>query len=96
MADLPDAGWSVAKFVRRGFPIRWRRERWIDSRPGGIDGEHVLDVGKDEFLVLLLVVETDLDQEIEVLVAGIFGDQIEHRVVDVFAIRDDFVHRRAC
>ena len=41
------------------------------------------------------MVETDLDEEIEVLVAGFFGDQIEHRVVDVFTIGDDFIHCRA-
>ena len=96
MAGLPDAGWAVAKFVWRVFPNRWRRERRIDGRPGWIDREYMLDVGQDEFLVLLLVAETDLDEEIEVLVAAFFGDQIEHRVVDVLAIGEDLVHRRAC
>ena len=71
------------------------------ARPVGgaerVAGEDVLDVHQQQFLVLLLVVQPELDQ-FAGFRPGPVGKRLEqpgHRLVDMGAIGDDLGHRRA-
>lgn len=58
--------------------------------------EHVLDVGQDQFLMLLLVVQSQFQQGVEVrVVAAQARDQIVHGAVHVLAIVQHVGKRRA-
>ena len=54
------------------------------------------DVGEDQFLVLLLMVQPQLDQprQRRPLAIGTGGDEVLHRGIDVLAIGVDVGHRR--
>lgn len=56
------------------------------GRPQWVGVEQVLDVGEDQFLVLLLVVEPQRQQGVECRVAGLAGDQRMHGLVHMLAV----------
>lgn len=56
------------------------------GRPERVGVQQVLDVGEDQFLVLLLVVEPQFQQGVESRVAGLAGDQRVHGFVHMLAV----------
>ena len=57
--------------------------------------QQVLDVGEDQFLVLLLVLQAEFEQRRQFLVVGVLGQQARDAAVDVGAVGAHFGHRRA-
>ena len=89
MADAGDpAGMLVPAFVLRAgcrwSPVPHGRAQWVLEQA-------VLDVGKQQFLVLLFVADTQFDQRREFLAC----EQRRHRRVDMRTPCADFVERGA-
>ena len=62
-----------------------------------VRGQHVLEVGHQQLLVLLLVVQAEHDQRRDALEQLVVGglEQVEHVLVDVGAVAVDVGDRRA-
>ena len=77
--------------------FRSRRQLLLVGRPEGIHRKVVLDVHEQEFLMLLLVVESQGDAAGDVAPA-LLGNGVherEHRLVDMRAVAIDLLHRGA-
>jgi hypothetical protein len=83
MADLVHATLVTIPAKTAGTGRRARRAIAVDRIERAVR-EHVLDIGDDQFLVLLLVMTTELDQ-VEHIVRGII-DQRAHIRIDLRAI----------
>src|SRR6266576_2441970 len=90
-AIVPDGAKALSD--RMPCERRWRftrgsrrARRVAVGRPHRVAREGVLDVGEQELLVLLLVMETERDREVEL--GDIVGprEPSEHRLVDVRAV----------
>jgi hypothetical protein len=68
----------------RPLPIR------IVGRIGLVEREGMQNIGEQQFLVLLLVIESDFDNRNELPKVFARFDQCRHRVIDMGAIRGDF------
>ncbi len=92
MADLVDA-------ARQVEPLRRRRARLCHRRPGAVARpdrvapERVLDIGQEQLLMLLLVIEPELDQRQELArcPGRRLSDHVDHRPIDVGAVARDLI-----
>ena len=88
MADLDDALGTADEFERRGGCCTRQRQMTVD-RAQRIQREQVLDVGQQQFLMLLLVIETERHQGMEFGIDAL-RQQIVHALVDAGAIGQHF------
>ena len=86
MADGDDAAVEILPLQRGRRGRAGRRRRWEIRGLQGILVEEVLDVGQDQLLMLLLVVEAEEDQLPQVGGEIVTIEQSEHAVIDVVAI----------
>src|SRR6185369_6010604 len=78
---------AALRSLRRPFPVN--RAQWIG-------GEDVLDVGHEQFLMLLLVVQAERRTARDLVPArgGGGGDQLPHARIDVLAVTIDLRNGR--
>ncbi len=93
-ADLGEASGEVYPVERRGDGLVLLRRGFEVGRVERIGEEGVLDVGGDEFLMLLLVLEAEGDAARGLVFEGMLHEG-NHGGVDVGAIAEDGVERRA-
>ncbi len=93
VADLRDAFAPAQEFQRHGFGGARRSRVLAEYRVQRIEREQVLDVGQQQFLVLLLVVEAEFQQRRTFRVAVITFEQSIHSLVNARAIIEHFRKR---
>ncbi len=85
VSDLAHAALERDPRQRRCLPLACIACTFAEDRTQRVDREHVLDVGHEQFLVLLLVVQSDLDQPGD-FARHIALQQLRHVGVDVGAV----------
>ena len=93
-ADRDDAPGDIDQAGRRGLHARRTGCGPVRAigRPQGILGEQVQDIGQEEFLVLLLVGQPQIEHGQGAGIAGI--EQAVHVSVDMGAVGEDLVQGR--
>ena len=96
VTDLIDAGLETDKLTRAGPPHR-RLPTLVVSGAGRILRERMQDVGQNQLLMLLLVMQTDLDDRDDFFQQRFVGafDQHSHRAIDMRAIGRDLLRHSA-
>ena len=95
LANSTIAAAAVVKRIRRRANVVRRGERCAYSRPQRVTRKHMLDIGKKQFLVLLLVIQSERGQLHDDVIVGALLEQRLHGCIHVPTVIENVCERRA-